>query len=85
MLTLSLEAERDESTLTQPSLDVPRDALEPSHCSSSSNSEGTLPDTLLSLLGGSNRDAISCWISLLILPEPALIPSPNPAGNRAPD
>ena len=66
MLTLALKAERDESTLTLPSLDVPRDALEPSHCSSSSNSTGTLPDTLLSFLGASNRDATLCWISHLI-------------------
>ncbi|KIK00784.1 hypothetical protein K443DRAFT_596950 [Laccaria amethystina LaAM-08-1] len=31
-LTLALEAESDESTLTPSSLDVPRDALEPSRC-----------------------------------------------------
>ena len=63
----------------------PPHAHEPSCCSSSSNSKGTMPDMLLSLLGASNKDAILCWISLLILPEPALIPSPNPAGNRAPE
>ena len=52
---------------------------------SSSNSKGTLPDTLQSLLGTNNRDATLSWISLLILPEPALIPSPNSTGTSSHD
>ncbi|KIK02278.1 hypothetical protein K443DRAFT_6317 [Laccaria amethystina LaAM-08-1] len=55
--------------------------------SSSSSSKGTLPNTLLSLLRANSGDLTLCWISLLILPKPSLIPESGhrPNGKRAPE
>jgi len=94
ILTLALEAESDDYTLTSSF----RDAIEPSRCFgrgtgasnkaptpppkkssfSSSNSKGMLPDTLPLLLSASNGDLTLCWISSLLILPDLLLLRPLP-------
>ncbi|KIJ89744.1 hypothetical protein K443DRAFT_15822 [Laccaria amethystina LaAM-08-1] len=95
ILTLALEANSNESTLTPLSLNVPREALEPSRCirsgTDASNKAPTLPPkkssssslnskgTLPDMLPSSGRQQPSSDFILDLPPDPAKVFTPNPA------